>query len=258
MFNVPIERLPVTTDRERIEAAIEKINPTFRYDPNMSEIPYLIEASREILQYKKYLSSIATERPEVVDKKARAIIVKYSMLLDQNERKLSASSPNAPVPVHKDLRQAVYLIDRTLESTTKQGQNSALREWLYYRKSRILAVFAPQAIPATISAMEQEFPKSRLLPNALTEELYGEGLVMRDLRAAQNTFRKLVDKYPTSNAIDNAYTWMAIIFRCEGRIEDAQGINREIIRRFPLTRHAGYAKERKENPTAESCSLNAH
>lgn len=254
MLNVPLERLPVTTDRERIEAAIEKINPQFRDDRNMSEIPYLIEASREILEYSKYLNSIAAERPESVEKKARAIIVKYSMLLDQDEQKRSGSSTNAPLPAHKDLRQAVYLIDRTLEST-KQGHYSVLREWLYYRKARILAVFDPQTIVTAISAMEQEFPKSPLLPNALTEELYGEGLIMKDLPAAQRTFRELIDKYPTSNAIDNAYTWMAIIFRCEGRVEDAQRINREIIRRFPFTRHAMYAQERNAKPGADSCGF---
>jgi tetratricopeptide (TPR) repeat protein len=255
MMNVPLERLPATTDPKRIEAALEKIKPQFRYDRNMSEIPYLIEASREILQHDKYLSLVATERPDIVEKRARAIILKYSMLLDQDQHKRSAPPrDDSLVPAHKDLRQAVHLIDRTLERTPNNARYSALREWLYYRKARILAVFAPQAISEAIAAMEQEFPKARLLPNALAEELYAEG-VMRDLSAAQRTFRKLVDKYPTSNAIDNAYTWMAIIFRCEGRVEDAQKMNREIIRRFPLTRHAVYAQERMAKPSAEGCGL---
>ena len=203
------------------------------------------------MQYLKYLKSIGTERPDSLEKRARAIIVKYSMLLDPH------GSPPSNLPAaHKDLRQAVYLIDNTIESTAKKPvQYGGLREWLYYRKARILAVFAPETIPGVIAAMEQEFPDSRLLPNAMAEELYGEGLIMRNLRAAQSTFQKLVDKYPTSNAIDNAYTWMAIIFHCQGRVEDAQRMDREITRRFPLTRHAAYAQKRMASPKADSCPV---
>jgi TolA-binding protein len=67
---------------------------------------------------------------------------------------------------------------------------------------------------------------------------------------AQATFRKLMEKYPRGNAIDNAHTWMAIIYRCEGRIQDAQNMNRDIIRRFPNSRHAVYAHKRIAEPDA--------
>jgi ferredoxin len=211
--------------------------------PDKLQYFYLsIEASKEMLEYETYLKSVSMEPPENVTKRARAIIAKYSMLVDPDQR--SAGGRRSAELRHRDLRQALHLIDRTFE-----------REWLYYRKIRVLAVFRPQATPKAIAAMEREFPASRLLPNALAEQLYAEGVMMRDLNAAQRTFRKLVDNYPTSNAIDNAYTWMAIIFRCEGRVEDAQKINREIIHRFPLTRHARYALERMSNPRKGACGL---
>jgi TolA-binding protein len=78
-------------------------------------------------------------------------------------------------------------------------------------------------------------------------------VMLLDVNAAEQTFRKLVDAYPRGNALDNAYTWMAIIYRCQGRNNDAQNMNREIIRRFPMTRHAGYARERMAKPDA--CGL---
>jgi TolA-binding protein len=252
MMSVPFERLPATTDPKRIEPALERVDPKL-LDVNLVEIPYLIEASKEMLEYETYLKSVSMEPPENVTKRARAIIAKYSMLVDPDQQ--SAGGRRSAELRHRDLRQALHLIDRTFESTENNAQYARLREWLYYRKIRVLAVFRPQATLEAITAMEREFPASRLLPNALAEQLYAEGVMMRDLNAAQRTFRKLVDNYPTSNAIDNAYTWMAIIFRCEGRVEDAQKINREIIHRFPLTRHARYALERMSNPRKGACGL---
>ncbi len=249
-LNVPPDRLPATTDPKRIDEAIQKINPELRGDYNMSEIPYLLEASLEISQYLAYLKLTATERPDTVINRARGIIIKYSKLIDDQER---AGQRGSGELVHRDLRQALHLIDMTLWSAPKNAQYARLREWLYYRKARISAVFAPETTREAIVAMEREFPNSRLLPNALAEELYAEGVMMRDLNTAQRTFQKLLGNYPTSNAIDNAYTWMAIIFRCEGRADDAQNMNRTIISRFPGTRHAMYAVERMANPTG--CGL---
>ena len=76
-----------------------------------------------------------------------------------------------------------------------------------------------------------------------------------DGREFDAAFRKLLAKYPKGNAVDNAYTWMAIIYRCQGRTEDAQRTNRDIIRLFPLTRHARYARERASNPSASACGV---
>ena len=58
----------------------------------------------------------------------------------------------------------------------------------------------------------------------------------------------LLTKYPDGNGVDNAYSWMAIILRCDGRREEAEKVNKEIISRFPLTRHAKYALERIADP----------
>jgi TolA-binding protein len=71
---------------------------------------------------------------------------------------------------------------------------------------------------------------------------------MGDVDAAQRTFQVLLQKYPNGNAIDNAYSWMEIIYRCAGRKQDAQTMNVEIVRRFPLTRHAKYARDRIAKP----------
>jgi tetratricopeptide (TPR) repeat protein len=252
-MKVPLDRLPVTTDPKEIDAALEKIDPKLIDDLHMGEIVYLLEASREILGYMAYLKSIAAERPDNAAKRARSTIIKYSMLLDQKPQEGRAGS--SPELAHKDLRQALRLIDATLDSVPKDAGHVALREWLHYRKVRILVVFAPTTVPQAIAAMERDVPRSKLLDDALGEQIYAQGVMLRDVGAAQATFRRLIENYPGGNAIDNAYTWMAIVLRCEGRVQDAQNLNREIIRRFPLTRHARYARERMAKPRAEDCGL---
>jgi tetratricopeptide (TPR) repeat protein len=250
-LNVPLERLPATTDPRRIESALKNINPQLLHDDNLVEIPYLVQSSREFLQYEGSLKSLSSVGPHDAAKRARAIIVKYSLLVEQPEQ--PARGSRSRELAHRDLRQAQHLIDLTLEGTPKNADYGPLREWLYYRKSRILATFSPRATAATVTAFQEEFPGSALVPHALTEQLYAQAVMLRDLDSAQKTFRRLLDKYPRSNAIDNAYTWLAIVFRCEGRAEEAQRMNREIVRLFPLTRHARYARERMTNP--KGCGL---
>jgi tetratricopeptide (TPR) repeat protein len=249
-MDIPIDRLPATTDPKRLGEAIERINPDLDNDPNFVELPYLLQASKEFLDYQSYLKSAAAENPDVLTKRARKFIVKYSMLLDP------PNDPAHPPPLaHKDLRQALHLIDITLDNVPKDQAHALLREWLYYRKVRISAVYAPKTVPDVIAAMQQEFPNSNLLDDVLAEQLYAQGVMMQDVHAAELTFKTLIQKYPNGNAVDNAYGWMAILYRCTGRTQDALTMNREILRRFPLTRHAKYARERMANPAADNCGL---
>jgi tetratricopeptide (TPR) repeat protein len=249
-MNIPLDRLPATTDPKRLDAAIERINPDLNSDPNFVELPYILQASKEFLDYRSYLDAAASEHPDVLAMRARAIIVKYSLLVDPPEQ------PAHPPPLaHKDLRQALHLIDLTLAKVPQGADFAALREWLYYRKVRIAALFAPESVPGVIALMKREFPNSKLLDDVLAEQLFGQGVVMHDVPAAEITFRTLLQKYPNGNAVDNAFSWMAILYRCTGRTQDALALNREILQRFPMTRHAKYARERMANPGTENCSL---
>jgi tetratricopeptide (TPR) repeat protein len=250
-MGIPLDRLPATTDPKSIETALEKISPELARDENANEIPYLLEASREISQYANSLKSISPERPDALARRARAIIIKYSKLIDEYG---SPGGRGAPSELsHRDLRQSLHLIDTTLEHVPKSAQYARLREWLHYRKVRVLVTFDPKTVPDAIAAMERDYPNSALLDDALAEQIYAQGLRLRDVSAAQDTFRRLVDNFPRGNAVDNGYTWMAIIYRCEKRFDDALNMNREIIRRFPATRHAMYARERMARP--EGCGI---
>jgi tetratricopeptide (TPR) repeat protein len=250
-LNVDVDGLPATTDPQKIEAALEKVSSDLGEDPNAVELPYLIQAAKEISGYLASLNSAATERPDILTKRSRAIIFKYSKLVDAP---VQAGGDKVPPLAHRDLRQALHMIDQTLSVVPRDEAHSALREWLYYRKVRILAVYQPSATGSAVAEMEQEYPNSRLMDDALAEEIFAEGVMLRDLKAAQKTFRKLITTFPNGNAVDNSYSWMAIILRCEGHTEEEQSMNREIIRRFPLTRHARYARERIAKPT--ECGLN--
>ncbi len=50
------------------------------------------------------------------------------------------------------------------------------------------------------------------------------------------------------NAIDNGFSWLQIICRCEGLNSEAAAINSDIILLFPLSRHAQYALGRATDP----------
>jgi tetratricopeptide (TPR) repeat protein len=258
------ETLPATTDPDRIDKALEGVDQaranldTVHANSNLREIPYILQASKELWQYEKYLRGVDHQPPEIVVTRARTIIIKYSKLLDgddNQDREQRDKKPGLPDFSHKDLRQAIHLIDITL-ANTRSPSYARLREWLYYRKARVAAVFAPRMMPDIFAAMSAEFPNSSLLDDVLAEQLFAQGMIDADLDAARATFKKLVSAYPNGNAIDNAYSWMAIILRCNGQLREAEKLNREIIRRFPFTRHAAYARERIADP--KTCTAAAY
>ena len=247
-LNVPLERLPVTTDLSRIRSALERIDPKLVDQINIREMPYLIEASREMLQFEANLEKAPSEPPGAFERYARAKIVKYSLLHDPPVDP-KTGQPLAPrKTAHNDYRQAAHLIELSLRKIPREPEYAKFRQWLYYRYVRILTAFGPQRIPNEIAAMRQEFPNSPLLDDAMAEQIYADGIVMKDTAAAEREFVDLLRQYPNGNAVDNAYDWMAIIERCAGRNEVAEKLNVEIVRRFPFTRHAVFARARLANP----------
>jgi tetratricopeptide (TPR) repeat protein len=252
------DSLPATTDPDMIKQAVEKSLPKEvltgdqEFDEvDLLEIPYLVEASQEFVQYDSFLKSLDAAQADNVAKRAREIVLKYSLLVDRPEHPAAAASGIRPM--HRDLRQAVRLIDVTLKSVPKSVQYAPLREWLYYRKVRILTQYAPNTVADAVTAMQREFPKSDLLNDALAEQIYAEGVMLRDVPAAERTFQKLLKEFPKGNAVDNAYSWMAIIYRCAHKADLAKKMNMAIIGHFPLTRHAKYAAERMLHP--DECGL---
>jgi tetratricopeptide (TPR) repeat protein len=239
--------LPATTDPKRVSASLRKLAGDEADDPNLVELPYLLQASKEFIDYEAFLKANRNNTPDQVLTRARSIVLKYSTLVD-NLGDDSGIKTRPPILAHRDFRQALHLIDVTLDNLPASARYAKLREWLYYRKVRVSTRFAPDEIPKIIAAMRTEFPRSRLLDDVLAEQLFAQGLILRDLPSARATFNELINEYPNGNAIDNAYSWMAIILRCEGKLDEAQALNREIIQRFPFTRHATYARKRLASP----------
>ena len=259
-FNIPPDSLPATTDPDMIKQVIEKSLPKEALngdnaidEVDLLEIPYVVEASKEFMEYDGLLNSVDRDSPDSVAKRARQIILKYSQLLDRPDTQSSASTGAGPV--HHDLRQALRLIDVTLKAVPASPQYVSLREWLYYRKVRILTEYDPQKVSDAVAAMQKEYPKSELLNDAMAEQIYAEGAILKDVPAAERTFQELLKDFPDGNAVDNAYSWMAIVYRCAHKADLAKQTNMEIIRRFPLTRHAKYAAERLLHP--DECGLTA-
>jgi tetratricopeptide (TPR) repeat protein len=245
-FGVTVENLPVTTDPTRITSAFTKLK--LAGYPELEEIVYLYNASREADQLEAMLSNIEKVSPQAVAVAIKTIVTKYSLIRDSD---LDNSSPRRGLkPQHKDLRQSIYLAQLSLDRLPKTPEFSQLRKWLHYKRITLLAQFSPLKVGAANAELEKEFPNSILLNDGMAEQVFAEAVVMGDMIKATATFNALRHKFPTGNAVDNAYSWMAIGWTCAGQPVKARKLNEEIIRLFPLTRHARYAHERLREPHA--------
>ena len=232
-FNIPPDSLPATTDPDMIKQVIEKSLPKEALngdaaidEVDLLEIPYVVEASKEFMAYDVLLNSIGRQLPDSVTKRARQIILKYSQLLDRADAQNSGGGP-----VHHDLRQALRLIDVTLKAVPAKSS---------VRFAARMAVLSQSAHPRLIAKVPtqsprwKEYPKSELLERSMAEQIYAEGAILKNVPAAERTFQELLKDFPNGNAMDNAYSWMAIIYRCAHEADLAKSTNMEIIRRFPL------------------------
>jgi hypothetical protein len=253
-MGVEIWRFPVTTESARIEDEFRRLSNlgSDKYiDIHLVELVYLLNASREIGRFVRALQ----ERPSSVDPRyVRSTILRYSLLsmTKKEEEKLQAGR----LGQHRDLRQAIHLADLALKNMPPSGapERDRLREWLLYRKVRMLRQFEPKAVATAVLALEHEYPRSTLLDDAYAELMYTQAFKLKAPEAAVGgSFRLIAQKFPTGNAVDNAYNWYAVYLRCKKDYQNAQRINVEIIRRFPLTRHAVYAAARIANP--EGCEM---
>ena len=244
-IGVEVWRLPVTTDTSRIDDELKRSarkHSGWRMDINLREIVYLLNASHEML---RFITTLRDNPSSVQPQQVRSLVLKYSLLTTtENEEEKLASGK---LGQHRDLRQALYLADAALNSLrrTNSAQVDALREWLHYRKVRILVQFEPKTVETAVKAFEEEYPQSKLLDDAYVELLYTQAFVLRaNTSSVDATFRFIAERFPKQNAVDNAYNWYAIYLHCMKDYSGARNVNLDIIRKFPITRHAIYATER--------------
>jgi tetratricopeptide (TPR) repeat protein len=243
-FGITIEDLPVTTDPKRIDDAFTKLKLAGEGD--LQEIVYLYNASREAYLLKTMLSNVDKLSPQLVATNLKAMVIKYSLTKDSD---LQAQSTAKGIrPRHKDLRQGIYLAQQSLDLVPKTPVFSKLREWLHYKCITLLAQFDPVKVDAANAEFQKEFPKSALLNDGMAEQVFGEAVIIGDMAKATSTFNDLLQKFPTGNAVDNAYSWMAIGWTCSGQPVKARAVNHDLVRLFPATRHAGYARQRLKKP----------
>jgi hypothetical protein len=244
-FGITIEALPVTTDFDRISDAFEKMQ--LISDGDLEEIVYLYHASREAGDLETILSNIDKRAPPASIAQIKALVVKYSLTKDLDDKK----SPKQDLkPLHRDLRQSLRLVQRALDALPRNAAFLKFREWLHYKRITLLALFDPTKVAAANAAFQAEFPASPLLDDTMAEQVFAEAVIVGDMAKATATFDTLQQKYPAANSIDNAYSWMAIGWTCAGQPAKARAVDQEIIRRFPLTRHARFAAKRLQKPRA--------
>ncbi len=238
-IGVPIDQLPVTTDPTRIEDAILGMDRRF-LDIHVLELAYLREAAREMRDFEKLMADVGQEDPDAIRTATRAVISKYSLLLDTYDEEDGAPS----VSMHKDLRQARHLIDMALSAIPAEAVHSSVREWLHYRRVRIEAAYNPEIVAEMVARMRDEYPTSSFMDDAMAEQIFAEAYSMEDVDGGRVTLDRLQADFPNGNALDNGYTWLALGLYDAQREDEAKAVDLEIIRRFPLTRHAVYAAER--------------
>jgi tetratricopeptide (TPR) repeat protein len=244
-FGVTVENLPVTTDSARISAAFKRLR--LADDGKLEDIAYLYQASREAQQLETILSNIDKHSPASSEAQIRRIVVKYSKMQDPDER---VQKKPGPKPLHRDLRQSLQLAQRALNRLPRNASFQTLREWLHYKRITLLAQFDPTKVADANAAFQAEFPTSRLLDDAMAEQVFAEAVILGDMAKATVTFNTLQQRYPAANAVDNSYSWIAIGWTCVGQPAKAREIDQQIVRRFPLTRHALFARERLRSPQA--------
>jgi hypothetical protein len=244
-FGVTVENLPITTDPSKISAAFTKLQ--LADDGDLQEITYLYQASREAAQFETILSNADKQPALSSETEIKRIVVKYSQTRDPDENKKPAPGPR---PLHRDLRQSLYLAQRALDLLPRNANFLKLREWLHYKRIALLAQYDPTKVAAANARFQDEFPASKLLDDTMAEQVFAEAVIVRDMVKATETFNALRQKYATANAVDNAYSWMAIGWACVGQPVKAREIDQEIVRRFSSTRHALYARKRLREPQA--------
>lgn len=243
-FRIPADRLPQVTEAGPIHDALVKIlypnvnrrsspnsdDDGFQFvDPNLEELPYLIQASREMLAYETALTGQLGAR--FPPKRIKDIVTKYT-------RK------------HRDYRQGIHLIDLAIPNV----QDSNLLDWLYYRKIRSLVLFKPEMVSEAVAEFGRARPKSKILANAIAEQLYADVYELGDIDDAKATFDRLVVGFQETNAIDNAMNLMSNMYRCSGNLEESRKIDSDIVRKFVLSRFAFYAIQRSQTEKTTSCS----
>jgi uncharacterized protein YecT (DUF1311 family)/tetratricopeptide (TPR) repeat protein len=246
-FGITIENLPVTTDPKRIEATFTKLK--LADDAALKEIVYLYFASREIGQVIEMLSDSSQPPPSSIGEKIKEVVIKYSVTRDSDLEEQVFFRRGAK-SLHKDLRQSLFIAQKALDSLPKTVNFSKLRQWLHYQRIVLLAQFDPIKVHAANAEFQNEFPDSSLLDDGMAEQIFAEAVIVGDMVKATATFDTIRQRFPKGNAIDNAYSWMAIGWTCKGEPLKARNIDQEIVRLFPLSRHARYARKRIRNPAA--------
>jgi tetratricopeptide (TPR) repeat protein len=245
-FDIVVEDLPVTTDPRRIEDAFTTLK--LANDWYLKDIVYLYQSSREIVEMENILANIGGHSPPSATAYVKELIEKYALVRDA-DLELMWSQENSK-PRHKDLRQSIFLASKALALLPRTADYSKFREWLHYKRITLLAQFDPIEVPAANAEFRDEFPRSSLLDDVIAEEIFAEAVIVGDMAKATERFESLQQLYPGSNALDNAYSWMAIGWTCVGQPVKAREIDEQIVRLFPLTRHARYAQKRMQSPQA--------
>ena len=128
--------------------------------------------------------------------------------------------------------------------------------YLFYLKTRCLTNNFPNRIDCVISQAEDKAPQSEYLDDIYAEQVYAQAWYYGPEKA-EPYLEQLITRFPTHNALDNAYNWMASIYtfwckKCKRNCRDncniycsrASEINNHIISKYSTKRFSAYSVKR--------------
>lgn len=86
-----------------------------------------------------------------------------------------------------------------------------------------------------------EYPNHHLADDALTEIAVYYLLWQRDSSKARKFLNRVIDRYPSGNAVDNALNWKAWSYINESKYQQALSAYMELVKKEPMSRFVKYA-----------------
>ncbi len=141
--------------------------------------------------------------------------------------------------VHHDYRAAVAV----LEDALRKFPDSDESDKLGFVRILCFRDWRPKDIYDAGMKFIDSWPDSTVADDVLAEMIFVASMTHADFERAENTLQLLLDKYPQSNAVDNAMNWLAWGYLRKGELERAEVIYTQIREWFPFSRFARYAEQ---------------
>jgi hypothetical protein len=137
------------------------------------------------------------------------------------------------------------LCDQIIDKVMIRAKDYDIEAKLIYLKIKIAEFEYSSEVEKLVKNFLLKYSKHDLADDVLAEMIYFQANVLRNFTKAELNFNQLIKTYPNGNAIDNASFWLAYGYEQSNtadHLKIAKSKYLEIIKKYPYTRFARYAK----------------